>query len=382
MSKLERPNKPLAAYVYEDAGSYVAEDKNGRLITSDADFGTMFNYLMTALGSVGIVGIEGGTTYTYGVTPTVTGSGSYNEKPIEIIGVGDGAYPVLEPDDGVVGFDYEHGVNLHLHRLHIDQSTSGAGVPALRALNDGGNAYLENGAWLAKFGDLILEGGVSGQNLWYAEDMEWFHIYGRIIAKGGTGVHPIKFVNTAAAEFSYFESLVTGQVFVTTTGANTVAMELSGDSSKPLNLLNWKGQFWLRNSGGSDGTIGLKTGYVQRSEIGGLHIENMNILLQQNTGTQSVRFNFGNSYSFNCNGTNKIGCDMNSGYNNTVDNFLFYFGGLTAVAIDDENDDANAPHRYSNLTLQGSGGVCTYDLGSSAMTDTPVYRRLGSGTFP
>jgi len=375
------------------SGDFETRDRNGVLISDDADFGTQFNATMTLMDNGGVptgtCAIQGDTTYTYAVTPTVVGDGSYLEKPIDIIGVG-GSFPKLTPDEGVVGFEYGGGCNIHLHRLHIDQPTGGAGVTALKSVNAGGGAYGETGCWFGKFGDIKIEGGVAGENLWHMEDAEWYQIYGRIIAIGASGVHPVLFENTAAAAFSYHESVMNGQMFITTVGEDTVGLEFLGDSAHKLNLMNWGGSIWIKNTvPGSDGSIGVKSTYQVNSRIGQIHVETVDTMLQVNAGTMTTNFDFGNTYNiFTTNGSNKIGLDMNSGsYNCTIQNFLCYFGSFTAVWVDDDNDDGNAPHKYENITLQGNGGVCTEDLGAQAIVESigatgRNHRRLGSGTFP
>jgi hypothetical protein len=246
---------------------------------------------------------------------------------------------------------------------------------------------LENSFYHGRIEDIKATGGTSGSWLVDITSPEYFKLSGNINLNANTGCNGMIMRNVDGADFSYGESTSDAQLNISCDGANVTNLEFLGTSAKPLNLVDWYGHTWLRNDTGSSGTINLKTSYIQTSKLRGLHFENADIGIQQNTGTQFVTFEGANNYmTVNSNGANHIFVDMNAGYNCTVEDMVFWFGGASRVAIDDENDSANGPHKYRNIALWGSGGTITADLGTSAMTETypngKWYRQMGSGTFP
>jgi hypothetical protein len=365
---------------------YSAHNKFGVWERSD-DFVDLVNTCLVDMDHEGIIGITGGNTYVEDTQILVTGSGSPLEKQIEICGVGGGTWPLIDASSGIHGLEFERGANIHAHRLHLQPHTSGGGKALFGDETAGQNAYNENSVWWASFGDLKMEGGTSGNWLVDLELPEWFTFYGRIYLDGGSGVNGMRLSNSSTAQFSYGESVNHALIAISTNGANTTAMHFNGNSSKPLNLAEWYGRLWLRNDTDSDGTIGLRADYLRSSKIRGIHIENMNICLQQNTGTQNTVFDGGMSlWDTASNGSDRIFVDANAGFNCTFQAIQMFFGGATMVAVDDENDNPNSPHKYEDVVLWGTGGTITADLGASAQVENydndKWYRQLGSGTFP
>lgn len=378
--------KQLDYLIDLDGSTYIAIDQDGVIREDDSDFGAVFNNTLTRMSHEGILGIRGGNTYVPTTQPLVQGTGSYLEKQIEIVGVGGGPWPIIDAPTGIHCIQVQGGANLYLHKLEFIPHTSGSGR-AVYGPESAGNAYDENSVWWGRFADLKMEGGTSGQYLFELELPEWFTLEGRISIDGGTGVHGMKLSCSATSQFSYVESVSTALLTISTTGANTTCLALEGNSAGHLvNLMDWYGRQWLRNDSGSAGTIGLKCDYVRQSHIRGIHFENVEYGIQQNTGTQNVRFEGGNSYC-TLNANTGAFFDMNAGYNCTIANFVCWFGGANRPIIDDENDDANSPHKYEGLIYYGSGGSPVDDLGANAMTETypngKYYRRLGTaGAWP
>lgn len=382
-------------YLNKTGATYYAYDSNWNVDYSSSDWGTVFNNVMTAINDEGIVAIQGGITYNYAVQPLVSGSGSGLAKQIEIVGVGGGEWPILSPTaDNIHGIEFEQGANVDLHRINFAMKTSGTSGSAIYGENAGGGAYMENSLFLARIGDFKITGGTSGVYLIYLEDSEWVEFYGRMYINGATGTNGVHSKVTSGAQYHYGSNHVSGGLYISLNGANTVGVYLEGYSAtvSHMNFLS-TGRIWVVNDVNSDNVIGMKLRYVKGSYIGGFMTERCTQALVMEYATGITIDGRGLTHlprSSEAPEANTPFFDLNAGnYANVLtDIHVSYSGTATYIIIDDDQTDTNAPNTVDmwTFTIANVGGTFTAEFGSTVKEQDygsgRWYTKLGPGTGP
>jgi len=385
-------------YITKIGSDYVAFDGYGNPDYSSTDFGSVWNDALVAMDWEGRLALEGGITYTHTTQTWVNasgtgGSGMENNLYITSVGGGDWAN-LYTTTDNLHGIACCEGTNVHLEKVHIQMKTTGTSGSAIWMFNDGGNAYAENGAFLAIFEDLKIEGGTSGTWMVYMEDTEWVDFRGRIYINGGSGVNGFYSRVTADAQYHYGSNLISGQIFVSCAGDDTTGFQFIG-SSDLISHMNFQssGRMWVINDVNDDNVTGMRLKYCKGSYFGGFMTERCDVALEMSYCKDVIVDSRGLTHLPRT--SEEISTsffDLNAGnYACTLRNIHVSFsaGSYTLEVIDDDQVDTNSPNMLDNWVFTMVGGTMTDEFGSTYFVQDDLgagsdkyYRRLGSGTFP
>ncbi len=387
-------------YVRRDGAYYLAYNNIGVLDENNTDFGVVMNNALSTMSNEGIIAIEGGATYIPGTQIWLNGSGSGYEKHLEIVGVGGGVYPIIAPTaNGIHGFDMSEGVNAHIHKLHFSMKTSGTSGRALNMVNAGaGGAYTENGAFMSRLGDLKIEGGSAIDYLVLMEDTEWTELYGQIYIDPASGIGCLKIETTSAAQYHYGSNLVSGQIYMSIRGDNTLAMRVEG-ASDVLAVMNWRtsGRLWFVNDLNHYNTTALSLTYSRGNYWGGLMTERFAVAVEMNYTKNTIFSSDGLTHLPQTDHAiidDRAFFEINAGcYANTFRDIHVSNSGANRniTVLNDPQNDPNAMNMYDNWILQSTAASTHWTANTQGNTyfvqdfdgGGQWYRHLGTaGTWP